>query len=160
MLDNSENKACEIPSCLFDSAELISLALNTWIWSTPHKCTSFTNLIWVQLANISFSADISFGTQLKHLRLINCTGIKHLGCQFTNGNSLTNVFLAVSEQIDWRWFKCTPQLRVLGLVFISPATLNMKNPINFIKLLSNLPRLKRVKTSGFTLQVNYECKSS
>lgn len=159
-LDNYENNACEIPSCLFDCGELICLALNTWILNSPHKCTTFTNLTWVKLINISFSADISFGTQLKHLISVKCTGIKHLGSQFTNGNSLTNVHLEVTEQIDWRWFEYTTQLRSLGLIFYFPAAFNIINPINFIKLLRNVPTIKSLTTSGFSFQVNYLYKSS
>lgn len=156
-LNNSENKACvcEVPSCLFDCVELIWLTLNTWILNSPLTCTSFTNLLEVRLKNVTFTADISFGAQLRYLMLEYCTGIQHLGCQFTKGNSLTDVFLSLRkrEQINWQWFECTSKLRVLYLEFTSISNFNSKKPMNLIKVLSKLPSIHAFYASGFTLSV-------
>lgn len=151
-LDNHKNNAYEIPSCLFDCVTLIFLKLDTWILNAP-KCTIFTNLLQVTLINVTFTADISFGTQLTRLVLVQCTGIKHLGSQFTKGNNLTMVALIGKEQIDWRWFEFTSLLRCLALKITSDFHFIGVKPINIIKFLNTLPSIFAFDTSGITLQV-------
>ncbi|KAK1362976.1 hypothetical protein POM88_038537 [Heracleum sosnowskyi] len=151
-LNNYENKAYEIPSCLFDCVTLRGLKLTICILNAP-KCTIFTNLLQVILTNVTFNADISFGTQLRHLRLDQCTGLKHLGTQFTKGNSLTTVLLIGGEQIDWRWFEFTSLLRRLALEFTSYSNFIPNKAINVVKFLNVLPSIFAFCTSGFTLGV-------
>ncbi|KAK1382909.1 F-box domain-containing protein [Heracleum sosnowskyi] len=152
-LINSEKNVYEIPSCLFDSVELTHLNLYTWIFNLPNKFTSAANLVWVKLINITFKADISFGKQLKFLSLEHCSGIEHLGCQFTNDNRLAKLRITASEQIDWRWLECTKQLKFFGLELTPVANFNREKSVNLIRLLGNVPSLSGLYTSGFTLEV-------
>ncbi|KAK1367650.1 hypothetical protein POM88_033742 [Heracleum sosnowskyi] len=146
----SEKNAYEIP--LFACEGLVELKLTTCVLTPLPKLRSFANLIRVTLVDISFCADISFGSQLKELFLHSCTGIQHLGCQFTNDNHLTNLHLRKSEQIEWQWLERTKQLKVLSLA-LTTVNPNMRMPVNLIKLLGNTPTIRELFLSGYTVEV-------
>ncbi|KAK1367653.1 hypothetical protein POM88_033745 [Heracleum sosnowskyi] len=132
--------------------QLIKLRLTTWILNRLPKPGSFTNLLKVELNNISITAEVSFGSQLKTLYLNVCTGIQHLSCQFSNANKLTHLLLRESEQIEWRWFECTKQLEAFGLA-LTTENPNTRKPVNLIKLLSSTPTITLLFLSGYTVEV-------
>ncbi|KAK1367649.1 hypothetical protein POM88_033741 [Heracleum sosnowskyi] len=146
----SEKNAYVIP--LFACEGLVELKLTTCILTPLPKLRSFANLIRVTLVDISFTADISFGSQLKALFLHACTGIQHLGSQFTNSNNLTDLHLRKSEQIKWQWFERTKQLQVLFLS-LAETKPNTPMPVNLIKLLGNAPSISKLYLCGYTVEV-------
>ncbi|KAK1367652.1 hypothetical protein POM88_033744 [Heracleum sosnowskyi] len=146
----SEKNAHEIP--LFACEGLVELKLARWILTPLPELRSFANLIRVTLVDISFTADISFGSQLKALFLHGCTGIQHLGSQFTNANNLTDLHLRKSEQIKWQWFESTKQLQVLFLSLTATKP-NTPMPVNLIKLLGNAPSISKLYLCGYTVEV-------
>ncbi|KAK1367654.1 hypothetical protein POM88_033746 [Heracleum sosnowskyi] len=149
-ITNSENNVYEVP--LFICEGLVELRLTAMILNPLPKPGSFTNLIKVQLNNISITAELSFGSQLKILYLYACTGIQYLSCQFTNANNLTQLLLCESEQIQWRWFECTKQLQGFGLA-LTNANPSTRKPINLINLLSKTSTITEVFLSGYTVEV-------
>ncbi|KAK1367634.1 hypothetical protein POM88_033726 [Heracleum sosnowskyi] len=149
-MTNSEKNVYEIP--LFICEGLVELKLSTWILNPLPKPGSFTNLLKVELNNVSITGEVSFGSQLKILYLNVCTGVEHLSCQFSNANKLTDLLLRESEQIEWRWFECTKQLEAFGLA-LTKANPNTTKPVNLIKLLSSTPTITLLFLSGYTVEV-------
>ncbi|XP_017234582.1 F-box/FBD/LRR-repeat protein At1g13570 isoform X2 [Daucus carota subsp. sativus] len=146
----SEKNACEIP--LFTCEGLVEFKLTTGTLTASPKLGSFDNLRRVELIDVSITADISFGSQLKELLLYGCTGIHNLGCQFTNSNNLTYFILYKSEQIEWQWFKCTKQLKFLGLA-LTTVNPNTRMPVDLIKLLGDTPSISHLYVNGYTVEV-------
>lgn len=151
-LTNSEKSVFEISSHIFDCQELVKLTLTTWILTPPVNFRSFTNLINVQLTDISITADFTFGSQLRQLYFDRCSGIQHLRCQFINGNNLTKFIIRSSENIDWRWLEFT-KLEEFGLEW-TDANSNTWKSINLIKLLRIVPTITKLFLSGYTIQVH------
>ncbi|KAK1370313.1 F-box domain-containing protein [Heracleum sosnowskyi] len=145
--------AYKIPSYLFSCSELTHLWLAKCILNPPLKFGGFCNLINVKLVMVRITDDMSFGTQLKHLSLTNCSGVEHLGSHFKNCNNMTELIIIQSEEIDWRLLECTPkmQLNTLGLV-LGRVTNVTKRVINLDMLFSNMPRIKTLYLDGFFLE--------
>ncbi|KAK1367644.1 hypothetical protein POM88_033736 [Heracleum sosnowskyi] len=149
-ITNSEKNAYEFP--LFVGEGLVELKLTTGILNPLPKSRSFRNLTRADLYNISITADISFGSQLKILYLKKCTGIQYLDGQFTNANNLTNLLLQDCEQIKWPWFEFTKQLKLLALA-LTTQNCNTGKPLNLMKLLGNTPTITQLFLSGYTVEV-------
>ncbi|KAL8109803.1 hypothetical protein AgCh_025772 [Apium graveolens] len=109
-----------------------------------------SDLMW---RSIGITGDMSFGTRLKQLALLHCSGVEHLGSHFKNCNNLTGLIIVDSEEIDWHLFQCTPkmQLKTLELEF-GRETDVMKKVINLDKLFGNMPRINNLYLDGFFLE--------
>lgn len=124
--------------------------LTNCILNPPLRFRGFCNLISVQLEDVVITADMSFGTQLEKLELTECTGIKHLGCQFTYNNNLTRLIITDGGEIDFGWFECIQKVEFLAVRGVS----NSRNEfINFNKLFANVPKINTLGIDGFFLEV-------
>ncbi|KAK1370312.1 hypothetical protein POM88_036404 [Heracleum sosnowskyi] len=159
-LDNRTPVAYKIPSSVFSCSELTHMWLSMCILNPPLKFEGFCNLITVKLVLVRITGDMSFGSQLKHLSLTNCSGVEYLGSHFTNCNNLTELVIIDSEEIDWRMFECTPKMQLntlsllLGRVTLALGRVRnvFKKVIDLEKLFSNMPTIKTLSLDGFFLE--------
>ncbi|XP_017233333.2 F-box/FBD/LRR-repeat protein At1g13570-like [Daucus carota subsp. sativus] len=147
-LRNESPVDCKIPSYFFSCVQLTDLGLEGCVLNPPLGFTGFSKLIRVDLKDVTFSGNMSFGTQVQDLRLHNCRGIEHLGRQFKPDNNLTALYFLNSDVIDWRWFECTYKLQYLRIV-MSKMPSSTEKVINLDKLLGNMPRLDTLWLEGF-----------
>ena len=152
MLRNQSPFVCKMPSYFFSCLQLTDLWLESCILNPPLGFSGFSKLISVDLEHVTFSADMTFGTQVQDLRLDNCRGIEHLGRQFKPDNNLTALYFFNSDEIDWRWFECTHKLQILRIV-MSEVPSSTDKVINLDKLLGNMPRLDTLWLEGFVYRV-------
>ncbi|XP_074335115.1 F-box/FBD/LRR-repeat protein At1g13570-like isoform X2 [Apium graveolens] len=152
-LFNREPVDYKMPSSFFSCSNLTRLWLVKCILNPPSKFGGFCNLIDVTLVVVRITGDMSFGTRLKQLALLHCSGVEHLGSHFKNCNNLTGLIIVDSEEIDWHLFQCTPkmQLKTLELEF-GRETDVMKKVINLDKLFGNMPRINNLYLDGFFLE--------
>ncbi|KAL8115779.1 hypothetical protein AgCh_022326 [Apium graveolens] len=139
----------KIPLYLFSCLKLTHLHLTNCILNPPLRFRGFCNLISVELEDVVIRADMSFGTQLEKLELTVCTGIKHLGCQFTYKNNLTRLIITDCGEFDFEWFECIQKVEFLAV----RGVLNSRNElINWNKLFANFPRINTLGIDGFFLE--------
>ncbi|KAK1354732.1 hypothetical protein POM88_047988 [Heracleum sosnowskyi] len=87
---------------------------------------------------------MSFGSQLQTLDLRQCTGIKHLGCQFSYNSNLSQLIIDSEDQFSWRWSVGN------GRVIRRNAANSLKYyPIYLYKLLGNIPRIHFLCLDGY-----------
>ncbi|XP_074330249.1 F-box/FBD/LRR-repeat protein At1g13570-like isoform X2 [Apium graveolens] len=139
----------KIPLYLFSCLKLTHLHLTNCILNPPLRFRGFCNLLSVELEDVVIRADMSFGTQLEKLELTVCTGIKHLGCQFTYKNNLTRLIITDCGEFDFEWFECIQKVEFLAV----RGVLNSRNElINWNKLFANFPRINTLGIDGFFLE--------
>ncbi|XP_074326676.1 F-box/FBD/LRR-repeat protein At1g13570-like [Apium graveolens] len=144
--------AYKIPSYLFSCSELTHLSLTNCLLNPPLRFGGFCNLIDVTLENVIITGDMSFGTQLKELKLRFCSGIEHLESQFKQNHHLITFLIHKSGEIDLKWFECTKKLRTLGLLSEKGAD-SRKSYINLEKLLGNMIEIRTIHFNGSFLKL-------
>ncbi|KAK1374528.1 F-box domain-containing protein [Heracleum sosnowskyi] len=136
----NDQSAYKMPSYFFSCFQLTHLSLTNCIIDPPHGGGGFTNLLNVILADVTITADMSFGTQLKELDLRYCIGIEHLGSHFKYNNNLSVVKIFYSGELDWRLFECIQKAHLLTLV-LKGVSNSRKETISLNKLVGKMPRI-------------------
>ncbi|XP_074326681.1 F-box/LRR-repeat protein At3g26922-like [Apium graveolens] len=137
---------------IFSCSELTHLSLTNCLLNPPLRFGGFCNLIDVTLENVIITGDMSFGTQLKELKLRFCSGIEHLESQFKQNHHLITFLIHKSGEIDLKWFECTKKLRTLGLLSEKGAD-SRKSYINLEKLLGNMIEIRTIHFNGSFLKL-------